>query len=296
MKKRRLGRTVAQGIPPNALVLRPMGREDVAAVGALALDQGRNVDARDYERFLGLEGARGLVVERDGALLGAATVMRYFEHAMLGPVLVRQEGDGLAIALLAHLIEAMQRDGVTTIEAEAGAGEEPILARMGFDVLRKTLVLERPPGGSVEGAGSVAMRTHHLLDVGSLDAAAVGWGRKEYIAALARELPAAARVLEADGDVVGFALLRRAPRGYALGPIVTRSAGTEDAAHLVRDALNVAAGERVVMLVPESSALLPALEREGFRAVGALTRMRAGPAAQPRADATEWALGSRITG
>lgn len=287
-----------QGIPPNALVLRPMEAADVPAIGALATEQGRNVDARDYERFLALEGARGFVLVQGsgGVLLGAATAMRYFEHAVLGPVLLRHDGDGLAIALLAHLVEAMQRDGVTIIEAEAGAGEEPILARMGFEAMRRTLVMERSAGGIVEGAGSVAMEPHHLLDVGSLDAAAVGYGRKQYLAALARELPAAARVLEHEGDVVGFALLRRAPRGFALGPIVTRAETVDDAVTLMRDALNAAAGERVVMLVPETSAIVPALEREGFRAVGSLVRMRAGPAPSVRADATEWAVGSRITG
>lgn len=285
-----------QGIPANALVLRPMGPEDVDAVGSLALDQGRNVDARDYARFLALEGARGFVLVRDGALLGAATVMRYFEHAVLGPVILRHDADGLAIALLAHLIEAMQRDGVTTIEAEAGAGEAPILARMGFDTIRRTLVMERTAGGIAANEGSVAMQVHHLLDVGSLDAAAVGWGRKEYIAALARELPNAARVLERDGDVVGFALVRRAPRGFALGPIVTRAGDSAAAMALLRDALSAAVGERVVVLVPEGSALLPTLEREGFREVGSLSRMRAGPPGEARADATEWAMGSRITG
>lgn len=297
MKEARLGVAVEQGgIPADALVLRPMEPADIDAVGALALEQGRNVDARDYARFLALEGARGFVVVQGGTLVGAATAMRYFEHAVLGPVILRREADGVAIALLAHLVEAMQRDGVTTIEAEAGASEAPILERMGFATARRTLVMERPPGGIVPSEGSIAMETHHLLDVGSLDAAAVGWGRKEYIAALARELPFAARVLVSDGEVVGFALLRRAPRGFALGPLVTRADDAAAAMALLRDALSAAAGERVVALVPEGSPLRGSLEREGFRDVGTLSRMRAGPPADARGGATEWALGSRITG
>lgn len=288
------GRRV-QGIPPDALVLRPMTGEDVPAVAALAQHQGRNVGADDYRRFLGLEGARAFVLLRDGALLGAATAMRYFEHAFLGPVLLRDDADGLAIALLAQLVEAMQRDGVLVIEAEAAPMESTILARMGFATLRATTILERGPGGRAEAAGTASMSREHVLDVGSLDADAVGYGRKEYLMALMREVPEGARVLERDGDVQGFVLLRRAPRGYALGPLVTRAPDLEVAAALVRDALTIAAGERVVMLVPETSPLLATLEREGFRPVGTLARMRAGTRTQAPA-ATEWALGSRITG
>jgi len=287
---------VADEAPADALILRPMTAEDVEGVGALAQQRGRNVGAEDYARFLALEGARGFVLSRDGMLLGVGTVMRYFDHAFLGPILLRADADGLAIALLAQLVEAMQRDGVGTLEAEAGTAEEPILARMGFALVRRTLVLERQAGGRADATGTVRMEAHHLLDVGALDAAAVGYGRKEYLLALARELPAAARVVEREGDVVGYALLRRAPRGYALGPVVTRGADPDAAAALVRDALSAAAGAPVVILVPEESALLPALEREGFRPVGSLARMRAGPTPSAGGEATEWALGSRITG
>lgn len=283
--------------PPGALMLRPMTEEDVERAGALAREAGRNVSAADYARFLPLEGARGFVLERDGRIVGAATVMRYFEHAFVGPVVLREASDGLVIALLARIVEAMQREGVTAFEAEAGDAEEPVLARMGFAAARRTLVLERAPGRprAAQG-GSVAMREEHALDVGSLDAAAVGFGRKEYLLSLMREMPEGARVLERGGDVVGFALVRRAPRGYALGPVVTRSGDAGDAEALVLDALAAAPDAPVVMLAPEGSSLADALGREGFARVGTLTRMRAGTRDADPEPATEWAVGSRMTG
>lgn len=274
-----------------------MTSEDAEAVGALAAQGGRNVSAGDYARFLALEGARGAVLHQEGELIGAATVMRYFEHAFLGPVLLREDADGPAIALLAELIEAMRRDGVTALEAEAASREEAILSRMGFELLRRTLVMERAPGGQVESAGSAPMATHHLLDVGALDALAVGYGRKQYIDALRRELPDGVRVVEREGDIAGFVAIRRAPRGFALGPLITRRADAATAGALLRDALNVGPGERIVALARDEPAFLATLEREGFRPVGALARMRAGTrAAEPHGDATEWLVGSRLTG
>lgn len=285
---------------PGAVILRPMKREDVQALGRLAHEQGRNILPEDYARFLALEGARGHVLERDGVILGGITAMRYFEHAFLGPVLFAAGNDALghAIALLAQSIEALQREGVDVIGSEAAATEEAILGRMGFETVRRTLVLERAPRAAPAALESVPMSVAHLLDVGSLDAAAVGYGRKQYLAALRDELPEGARVTVAHHDVTGYALLRRAARGYQLGPIVTRHDDLDAATILLRDTLQAANDAPVVLLAPEGTRLLPALHEQGFREVGALARMSAGTRATPTAppDATEWVLGGRITG
>lgn len=291
-------------LPPDAVVLRPMVADDVPAIARLARAQGRNVGEEDYARFATLEGARGFVIERDGQLLGIATVMRYYEHGFLGPVILQEGADsaGLAIALLAQLIEAVQRDGIHVLEAEAGRVEETILARMGFETLRKTAVFERAPSEASGGAGSEPMRDHHLLDVGSLDASAVGFGRKQYLAALMRAHPEGARVLLREGDVAGYVLMRRAPHGFQLGPLVTRDEDADVATSLLRDALATAQGAFVVALAPEQGASAELLERHGFRRVGELARMRGGTREAPGeardADgaATQWALGGRITG
>ena len=287
------------GVPADALLLRPIEKGDLPAILSLAQAEGRNVADREYERFLSLEGARGYVVSRDGRLLGTGTAMRYFEHGFLGPLLLRASDDatGVAIALLAQLIETFQKEGVHVIDAEAAPAEEAILARMGFTVLRRTIVVEH--AGPAHGfAGSMPMEEQHLLDVGVLDAEVAGFGRKQYLAALRRELPEGARVVERDGEVAGFVLLRRGTRGYHLGPLVTRSGDAEAARMLVRDALAAARGEAVVALIPGDETTFALLASEGFQPVGELARMRAGGADVPGhgAGATQWALGGRITG
>lgn len=286
------------GIPDGALLLRPMEKEDLSALLQLARRGGRNVTHDEYDRFLGLEGARGYVVTQDGLLVGAGTGMRYYEHAFLGPLLLGETADatGVAIALLAQLIETFQTDGVHVIDAEAATAEEVILTRMGFHLVRRTVILERGAAPAPARMGSLAMGQEHLLDVGALDAEAVGYGRKQYLMALRDETPEGARVVEREGEVAGFVLIRRATRGYHLGPLVTRAGDADIARTLVRDALAAAGHEPVVALVPEDSRALPVLEAEGFRPVGDLARMRAGSADPPTTTATQWALGGRITG
>lgn len=277
-----------------------MTREDLEPLLALAASQNRNLHPTEYERFLDLEGAHGLVVVQGGRLLGAVTLIRYFEHGFLGPVLMADGPDavGLSMVLVSQAVEYLQKSGVPHIETEASEEEAIVLGRMGFAPLRRTLVLERPPAPVAAPATTAPMEAHHLLDIGTLDAAVVGYGRKEFIHALRRDFPEGARVVERDGEVRGYALLRRSRRGYHLGPVVTAGGDDAMAGALVNDAVAAAPTWPVVTLVPEGSSLLPALERAGFVEVGGLVRMRAGerPADPDAVPATEWAVGSRITG
>lgn len=282
----------------NVVRVRPLVAEDLPGLQALADRQGRNLHRREYERFLGLEGARGFVVTDDaGALLGAVTAMRYFEHAFLGPVLAREGPDavGVAVLLVQRVLEALQAGGVLHVEAVATREEAALLRPLGFEEVSRAAVLERPPSPAGLPAASVPMEPHHLLDVGALDAAAAGYGRKQYLAALRDEHPEGARVRERDGEVVGFAVVRRSRRGLHVGPVVTAEPDAGLALALVEDALALSGSWPAVALVPEGSGVREGLERAGFREVGSLVRMRAGASGE-EPKATQWLLGGRITG
>ena len=282
------------------LTLRPLASGDLPTLDALCA--GRNVHPREYERFLALEGAGGFVLADERGTLGAVTTLRYFEHGFLGPVLLSPDvegGAGAGIALVVRAIEALRAAGVNAIEVQATEADAHVLLRLGFRVEGGTTVWERAPGAvggdGAEGGGTREMGIGDLLDVGALDADAVGWGRKEYLAQLRDEMPASARVVESPGgDVAGYALARRARRGHHLGPLVAR-AGV-DVAPLLRDAVARVAHEPLTALATDRAA--SALDALGFRRVGAFARMRAGPAldAQLGSDAVEWLLGGRLTG
>lgn len=277
-----------------------MTPEDLDPFLALAHAQGRNLHKSEYERFLALEGAHGLVVLHEGRLLGVVTFVRYFEHGFLGPTVMADGPDasGLALVLASQALEWLMRVGVPHVEAEASEEDAVLLERMGFVPLRRTLVLERPPGPVAAPHRSAPMVDAHLLDIGTLDAAVAGYGRKEYLQSLQRDFPEGARVAEGEGEVRGYALLRRSRRGYHLGPVVTAGDDPALAESLVRDALSTVPSWPVVALVPEGSSILPGLREVGFVEVGSLVRMRAGErVADPAASAaTEWAVGSRVTG
>lgn len=263
---------------------------DLAAVQTLCVE--RNVHDREYERFLALEGAFGFVLELGEQIVGAVTAMRYFEHGFLGPVLLppEQEGVGLSLALTTHVVRGLHDSAVTCIETEATADEAIVLQNLGFERVRKTFVMERRPKPA--GADETrAMTRLDMLDVGALDAEAYGFGRKEYLVSLFDEFPEGARVIEKDGDIEGFAMLRRSKRGYHLGPVVTK---TSDPTRLIEGAIAQVAGYPIVALAPEGESA-EALARVGFEAVGELVRMRSG---QPptHGAATAWASGGRITG
>lgn len=274
-----------------------MTRADLPALDILCRD--RNVHTREYERFVELEGASGLILTDESGVIGAVTSMRYFEHGFLGPVLLRPtvDGVGLAIALLAHAIEGLQREGVNVIEAEAADEEALVLRSMGFEAIRTTLVHQRGPGPAPSSGATRPMMPADLLDVGALDADAAGWGRKEYLATLQHEHPEGARVTEQEGDITGYALVRRSRRGYHVGPIVTRGDDEALASLLLRDAVASVASWPLVALSPAEPRMQASLERAGFTKVGELTRLRAGRRDDAgRAAAAEWLLGGRITG
>lgn len=290
------------------LELRELTTEDLPQMQQLAHLDARNLHEDELTRFLALEGAHALGIARDGKLVGMVTVMRYFEHAWLGPIITADGRDavGIGLALAQDALRRLASLGLEHVEAEATPGEEVMLENLGFERVRTTVVLERPasaPGAAVAAppGATKQLETRHLLDVGALDAAAVGYGRKEYISELARSFPEGARAVVDDAhDVRGYALMRRARRGYALGPLVTTPHALDAAEDLLRDAIAAAPTWPIVALAPRQSALHGALDRLGFVAVGELARMRAGEE-RPQKDAdaieaTEWLLGSRMTG
>lgn len=279
--------------------LQALEPEDAGVLRQLAELDGRNLHAEEYDRFLRLEGAGGWVLLKGGTPIAAVTTMQCFAHGVLGPVLsVGELAAGLETVLLSHAVETLLRGGSSRVEAEATARESETLTRMGFGSQRATLVLERAPGAAPlpRATEAVPMEVRHLLDVGILDAAAVGHGRKEFIAALRDTFPEGAFVVERDDSLAGFVVMRRSRRGYHIGPLVT--AGDDDAValDLVRSCVARAASWPVTILVPDArSRFVETLAAEGFVEVARLDRLRAGDAPTPP-EAREWAVGSRITG
>lgn len=277
------------------LTIRPLTADDAPALARLAEEQGRNLAPDELARFVALEGAHGLVLVERGEVVGGVTTLRCFEHAVVGPVLVRGGASavGLSLALLQAVVHELQRLGVARLVAEASEEEARLLAALGFTRRRETVVLERAPAPLAAAGGTRRLEEGDLLDLGALDAGAVGWGRKEFLALLRQAFPSGARAW-GDDELRGYALVRAARRGHHVGPLVTAQDSVETARALLRDAVASVSDGPVVALLPDGSALADALAEMGFREVARLVRMEAGEPFAP--EATEWLVGSRTTG
>lgn len=280
----------------NAHSLTPLDAEDIPALRAIVDREGRNISREELDRFFSLEGAGGWAIRENDRLIGAVTTLRMFEHGVLGPLISEQElPDGFELVLLGHAIESLQKAGVVRVEVEAAARESDVLMRMGFHRVRGTLILERAAAKLDDAEPMASLEARHYLDLGMLDAAAVGHGRKGFLMDVHHQFPEGSVVEEHDGEMVGYALLRRSRRGYHLGPLVTGNSDAALAERLLRAAVSRVATWPIVALAPEGSELLPALEALGFRVVGSLDRLRAGET--PEAPVSqEWLVGSRMTG
>ncbi len=276
----------------------PLGPEDLPELQRLVELQARNVSEQEYARFLELEGAGGFVLRSKEGFQAAITVMRHFEHAVLGPIVAQPTlPSSLGLALFTHAMEAILRTGATRVEMAAAPEEALALQSLGFERVGETLVLERPAGArTTERVGLRALEEKDVLDVGALDALAVGYGRKEYLTQLAQAFPEGAIVQEnAEGEIIGFTFLRKAKRGYHLGPVVTATHDIEAALDLARTAISRVSTWPVVTLVAKDSPFAEGLVKEGFTPVGHLVRLRAGDTPEAP-QATHWALGGRLTG
>lgn len=281
------------------LELRRLGPDDLDAMMQLARSDARNLHVSELSRFLALEGAYVMGVTRDGRLVGLITAFRLFDRGWLGPVVVEGGDDavGISMVLAQEAVGGLQRLGVDTIGAEATPTEAAMLEHLGFSKERRTLIFERAPGAAepAEPATRALSPTRDLLDIGALDADAVGHGRKEWLLHLAEEFPEGARVVGTGDEVRGFVLMRRTRRGYAVGPLVTAGNDATDAEPLLASAVAAASSWPIVALAPEGTPLAAALARHGFLEVGSLLRMRAGTLPEAPA-ATEWLMGGRMTG
>ena len=106
----------------------------------------------------------------------------------------------------------------------------------------------------------------------ALDAAATGVARGAVLVGL---LPACDGViLDRDGEIAGFALLRRFGRGYVIGPVVAPD--LEGARALITHWVGTHAGMFLRIDVPTDTGLAPWLDELGLTGVSAVPAMTRG--------------------
>lgn len=270
--------TVNHAIAPSTdgIVLREMLEADLEA--ALSLSQAVHWPHRlaDWQFSFGL--GRGLVAERDGAVVGCALSWNWGPaHATLGLVIVDPKCQGRRIGF--RLVQALLAElGERSVLLHATAEGRGLYERLGF--VRTGEV--RQHQGQAQSAPLVALdagwrlRPSDHADVDALielDAAARGMPR----ATLMRELLEASEtvVLDHEGQRRGFAMLRRFGRGLVIGPVVAPDA--LGARALIAHLVGVSAGKFVRIDIDFDTGLAEWLEGLGLMRVDGPTEMVRGP-------------------
>jgi GNAT superfamily N-acetyltransferase len=280
---------------PDGVTLRHLTADDLEAAQALSREFQWPHRVEDW-RF-GFAYGQGVAALRDGQLVG--TAMRWLwgkQHATVGLVMVapRMQGQRLGQYLM-HAVMAGLEDRTVLLHATAeGRG---VYERMGFAITGEV----RQHQGPAAPAQLVALgQDERLRPLGrndaqnliALDARSAGMPRE----AMLRQLLAEGEtvVLARDSEALGFSIVRRFGRGYAIGPVVAPDLTRAQA--LVGHWCSRYAGKFLRIDVDAASGLPEWLEAQGLPRVGSVTTMVRGEPLQRGHAFGGWALVNQAMG
>jgi GNAT superfamily N-acetyltransferase len=205
-----------------AITCRAMREPDLPA--AHALSQAVRWPHRLDDWTFALRAGTGFVAEEDGAVVGTALCWRQGpHHGSLGLIIVSpaHQGKGIGRQLMRLVLDQLG-DRCTVLNATAAG--QPLYESLGFRAIgtlhqhQGLLAAVAPPAG-------LRARPATAADVPAIVALAnrgTGMDRSELLKQLIGEAEGA--VLEQDGAVTGFALIRPFGRGHVIGPLVAADA------------------------------------------------------------------------
>ncbi|MGC3026602.1 GNAT family N-acetyltransferase [Burkholderia sp. DN3021] len=222
--------------------------------------------------------------EESGAVIGTAMCWKFgADRASIGHVIVSSahQGRGIGRELMETLLEEL---GPRITFLHATPAGLPLYEKLGFHVCGSLDQYQ----GNVSRPAAVALPDGERLRAGTpadlrclveLDARASGLERDALLSALLTRGESV--VLERDGEIVGFSVLRRFGRGYLIGPVVApRSTGDARARALIGYWLSGLENEFVRIDVPSGTSLPDWLDTQGLKRVDTCSKMvRNAPAA-----------------
>lgn len=262
-----------------AITYRPMREADLPA--AHALSQTVRWPHRPEDWLFALRLGTGFVAEEDGAVVGTALCWQQGPHqGSLGLIIVSpaHQGKGIGRRLM-HLVLEQLGDRCTLLNATTAG--QPLYESLGFRAIgtihqhQGTLAAPAPAGPRPRPATAA-----DIPAIVALANRGTGMVRDELLHQLIGVAEGA--VLEHDGAVTGFSLIRPFGRGHVIGPVV--AADAECAQALIATWSDAYAGAFVRVDVTGSSGLGEWLAQAGLAEVDtAVTMARHGV---PPRDAT----------
>jgi predicted GNAT family N-acyltransferase len=221
--------------------------------------------------------SKGFVAEQDGVVIGTAMCWIFGDdRASLGHVIVSpaHQGRGIGRKLMELVLEAL---GPRITFLHATPAGQPLYEKLGFNVCGSLHQCQ----GNVSHALPIALPGGERLRAGTpadfprlmtLASHASGLQRDEIMSRLLQMGESA--VLECDGEIVGFSVLRRFGRGYVIGPVVAmRSHDDARAKALIGYWLARRDGEFIRIDVPAGSVLLDWLSQQSLQRVDTCSKM-----------------------
>ena len=208
-------------------MVRAMAAEDIAGGLRLCRASGWNQLAEDWHVFVDSPGSGGLLIERDGSVLGTAAYVRYDTLAWIAMMLVdpAERGAGLGGQLLAGALAALAEAPCVGLDATPAG--EPLYRRFDFvgdyslARTKATIDSSRFP----ESAGPARrMLKNDLEAVCGWDREVFGADRGRLLAALFDRAPECAWVACDAAGVTGYTFGRPGYLYHQLGPVVAADA------------------------------------------------------------------------
>ncbi|MDX5376616.1 MAG: GNAT family N-acetyltransferase [Halomonas sp.] len=239
----------------------------------------------------------GFVAERSGEVIGTAMCWSHgSDYATLGMIIVSPEaqGKGIGRVLMESILDLIGDRHTLLFATPEG---QPLYERLGFEAIGtvhqhrgtvvKPTVVAPPPGERIRPMGM-----NDRARVFELAAAGTGMPR----ASVLNELLQAADgvVLDNQGELTGFALMRRFGHGYVIGPVVASS--PERAKAMISDWVGARADSFIRIDVHDSGQLSPWLQELGLPRAESVVAMVKGVAPEPVPGMQQFAIINQALG
>jgi GNAT superfamily N-acetyltransferase len=255
------------------VLIRTMRAADVELGLRLCRQAGWNQLDADWQRFLEMQPDGCFVAELEGTPVGTTTTCIFGPVAWIAMVLVdvKARRKGVATALLKHALDFLDSRQVKTVRLDATAAGQPVYEKLGFT---PEYPLTRYEGTAPQVARHYDVTeatTSSLAEIFAFDQRMTGAPREKMLSRLFAESPEALHIVCREGQIEGYATVRRGANAIQIGPcIATASAGPA----LLADALNRCAGRSVLVDVPRDNAgAMGITTASGLRVQRHFTRM-----------------------
>ncbi len=261
----------------STLLYRPFTADDIAAAHALSVEVKWPHRAYDW-RFV-LDAGAGFIAQEGERVVGTALCWKYGDDGgSLGMVIVAPDcqGKGIGRKLMELLLEALGKR-ITVLHATPAG--EPLYAKLGFARIgaihqHQSADFAVPRIDLAQGERLRAIDPRDTDALVALASRASGLDRSTLLPALLKI--ADGIVLERDGEVLGFALIREFGRGHAIGPVVSVTADAQHARRaqaLIAHWLAHDEGKFTRIDTPDENGLSAWLESIGMKRVDTVIKM-----------------------